>query len=304
MTTDPQADLKALERHHDFFIGIDSDGCAFDTMEVKHKECFIPNTIKHWKLQAVSKYARAAAEFVNLYSKWRGINRFPALVMVTDLLRERPEVLKRCVKIPEMKSVRKWMNEETKLGNPALKEAVERTNDPELAQALRWGEAVNASVADMVHGVPPFPYCRESLDKASSRADMIVVSATPTAALPREWEEHGLAKYVSVIAGQEKGKKAEHLRLGAGGKFEPDHILMIGDAPGDMKAAKANNALFFPINPGHEEESWQALFEEGLDRFFSGIFAGEYETKLFEEFDKYLPDTPKWKSGTVEQSRD
>ena len=26
-------------------VGIDSDGCAFDTMEVKHKECFIPNTI-------------------------------------------------------------------------------------------------------------------------------------------------------------------------------------------------------------------------------------------------------------------
>jgi len=295
MTTDPQADLKALERRHDFFIGIDSDGCAFDTMEVKHKECFIPNTIKHWKLQPVSKYARAAAEFVNLYSKWRGINRFPALVMVTDLLRERPEVLKRGVKIPEMKSVRKWMNEETKLGNPALKEAVERTNDPELRQALQWSEGVNASVADMVHGVPPFPYCRESLEKAFSSADMIVVSATPTEALTREWEEHDLAKYVSVIAGQEKGKKAEHLQLTAGGKFDPDHILMIGDAPGDMKAAKANNALFFPINPSHEEESWQVFFEEGLDRFFSGTFAGEYETKLIEEFDKYLPDTPPWK---------
>ena len=31
-------------------------------------------------LQGVSKYAREAAEFVNLYSKSRGINRFPALV--------------------------------------------------------------------------------------------------------------------------------------------------------------------------------------------------------------------------------
>jgi len=40
-------------------------------MEIKQKECFIPNIIKYWKLQAISKYARAAAEFVNLYSKWR-----------------------------------------------------------------------------------------------------------------------------------------------------------------------------------------------------------------------------------------
>jgi hypothetical protein len=85
MAKDPQAELKAFKAKHDFFVGIDSDGCAFDSMEIKHKECFIPNIIKHWDLQAVSKYARMAAEFVNLYSKWRGINRWPALVMVFDV---------------------------------------------------------------------------------------------------------------------------------------------------------------------------------------------------------------------------
>ena len=55
-----------LEPQHEFLVGIDSDGCAFDTMELKHKECFIPNTIKHYDLQGVSKYARESAEFVNL----------------------------------------------------------------------------------------------------------------------------------------------------------------------------------------------------------------------------------------------
>ncbi len=69
-----------FKKQHPFLIAIDSDGCVFDTMEIKHKECFIPNIIKYWGLQPVSKYARAAAEFVNLYSKWRGINRFPALI--------------------------------------------------------------------------------------------------------------------------------------------------------------------------------------------------------------------------------
>ena len=93
----PLADLKPKTA---FFVGIDSDGCAFDTMEVKHKECFIPNIIKHWDLQPVSKYAREAAEFVNLYSKWRGINRWPALMMVFDLLKERPEVIARHVQYP------------------------------------------------------------------------------------------------------------------------------------------------------------------------------------------------------------
>ena len=85
---------------HDFLVGIDSDGCVFDTMEVKHKECFIPNIINHYGLQGVSKYAREAAEFVNLYSKSRGANRFPALVEQLEWLRRRPEVKARGVKVP------------------------------------------------------------------------------------------------------------------------------------------------------------------------------------------------------------
>lgn len=78
-----------------FFVGIDSDGCAFDAMEIKHKECFIPNTIKHWNLQPVSSLARETAEFVNLYSTSRGLNRWIALVRVFDLLAQRQEVAAR-----------------------------------------------------------------------------------------------------------------------------------------------------------------------------------------------------------------
>ena len=55
---------------------------------------------------------------------------------------------------------------------------------------------------------------------------------------------------------------------------------MIGDAPGDMKAAKANGALFFPVNPGHESTSWKRFVEEGADRFLKGTFRGAYEEKL------------------------
>ena len=40
--TDYARPLAMLEPQFDFFVGIDSDGCAFDTMEIKHKECFAP----------------------------------------------------------------------------------------------------------------------------------------------------------------------------------------------------------------------------------------------------------------------
>ncbi len=99
-SSDPQRLLREFQKCNEFFVGIDSDGCAFDTMEVKHKECFIPNIIKYYNLAAVSKYAREAAEFINLYSQWRGINRFPALILSFDLLIERPEVVRRHHPIP------------------------------------------------------------------------------------------------------------------------------------------------------------------------------------------------------------
>ena len=79
--SDPAQVLRDFQPKHDFFIGIDSDGCVFDSMEIKQKECFAPMFVKHHGLQALSKYARQVWEFVNLYSKTRGVNRFPAVAV-------------------------------------------------------------------------------------------------------------------------------------------------------------------------------------------------------------------------------
>jgi len=277
---------------HSFLVGIDSDGCAFDTMELKHKECFIPNTIKYYDLQAVSKYAREAAEFVNLYSKSRGINRFPALVETLEWLQRRPEVRARGREIRVPAALQKWIHEETKLGNPALQALVNQSGDPDLKRALDWSLAVNEAVADMVHAVPPFPCVRESLEKLAAQADMLVCSATPNAALKAEWAEHGIDRFVAQICGQEVGSKSEILRNAK--KYAADHALMIGDAPGDYKAAAVNQCLFYPINPGHEEASWKRFLEEGIDRFLNGTFAGSYQQELLAEFDRCLPEKPSW----------
>jgi len=278
---------------HDFLVGIDSDGCAFDTMEVKHKECFIPNIIEHYHLAGVSKYAREAAEFVNLYSKSRGINRFPALVEALEWLKDRAEVVARGVEVRIPPALADWIKRETKLANPALEAAVKSTNDPDLKQALEWSKAVNVSVGRVVHNVPPFPFVRECLEKLQAKADLFVVSATPNEALEREWQEHDLSKYVRAICGQEVGTKKETLTNAK--KYPANHTLMIGDAPGDHQAAQANSALFFPINPGHEDASWKRLLDEGIEKFLGGTFAGKYQQELLAEFDTYLPATPPWK---------
>jgi hypothetical protein len=188
-----QDKLTNLQATKEFFIGIDSDGCAFDTMEIKHKECFCPNVIKHWGLQTISKYVREAWEFVNLYSKTRGANRFITLIESFRLLEERQEVKNRQFTMPDIQAVIEWTKKETQLGNPVLQKYASEVNDKVIDQALEWSLAVNRTVTDMVYGIKPFPLVAESLVKLTEKADAMVISQTPVEALEREWKENDIS---------------------------------------------------------------------------------------------------------------
>jgi phosphoglycolate phosphatase-like HAD superfamily hydrolase len=289
-----QQDLKNLNAGKGFFIGIDSDGCVFDSMEPKHKECFCPAFINNFNLQSVSKYAREIWDFVNLYSQSRGCNRFHALIKALDLLRGRPEVKKRGTNIMDLPALKAWTERESKLGNPALKAELEKTKDQELGIAYQWSLDVNEAVKKIIRGIPPFPLFRESLERMRAKVDIIVVSQTPTETLVREWAELGLDKLVRFIAGQELGTKAEHLEYAAKDKYPTEKILMIGDAPGDLAAAQSLGALFYPIVPGNEDESWKRFHDEALEKFFGMSYEGAYQEALLAEFNKSLPEKAPW----------
>lgn len=286
--------LEEFKPEKEFFIGIDSDGCVFDTMEVKHKEFFCPNTVKYFGLFAIAKYVRETWDFVNLYSVTRGINRFPALVKVMELLAERPEVKETGIILPEMEPLREWIRSETRLGNPAFREYFARNPHPSLKPVLEWTLEINEDIARWLRDTPPFPYARKSIEKLSKVADAIVVSQTPLEALAREWKEHSIDGFVKAIAGQEQGTKSEHIAITAAGRYPSDRILMIGDAPGDLKAATDNRALFFPVVPGQENKSWKLFHDEALDMFIAGKFRGEYQQRLIDEFRRSLPEKPSW----------
>jgi phosphoglycolate phosphatase-like HAD superfamily hydrolase len=210
-----------------------------------------------------------------------------------NLLRDRSQVKARKVDVAGTKALDEWIARETKLGNATLAAEVKNGNKG-LAQIKEWSDAVNRMIEDIVRGVPPFPLFCESLERIGGHADAMVISQTPADALAREWAEHGIERGVKLIAGQEMGTKTEHLKFATAGKYEPEKILMIGDAPGDYKAAKANNALFYPIVPGEEEASWERFYNEALERFFAGKYAGSYEAELLRKFDASLPEKPHW----------
>jgi len=299
-SSDPAQPLKDFKPKHDFFVGIDSDGCAFDTMGIKQRECFCPWLIGYFGLQGVAQGARECKDFADLFSKTRGANRHKtAKRIIAELLPNHPMTKARNFKVPQYPHYFAWVDDpKSLLSNEGLKQAIDQASDPEVKKelelALAWSLKVNEVITDIVKGMPPFPYVRESLEKIQPKADAIVVSATPCEALAREWEEHDIDKYVEIIAGQEMGKKAQHLDYATKGKYEKNHVLMIGDAPGDMKAARANDALFYPINPGAEVESWKRFHDEAFDKFLNGQYAGDYEAKLVAEFDSYLPELPPW----------
>lgn len=300
--------LKNFPKKKEFLMAIDSDGCVFDSMNPKQIIAFHPKIMEFYELWGIESYLREVAEFVNLFSRTRGSNRFIALQHIYRFLGERPEVkeviIEQGISLPEITALNTYVEayKNISLGNPTLEECVqkkagnslENSLESSLSQLLAWSKAVNLTIADKINNIPPFDYVRESLSLASQNADLVVVSQTPYEALDREWRQHNLDSYVTAIAGQEMGKKEEHIRIAAQKRYPSDKILMIGDAPGDKRAADANEALFHPIIPGREIESWKRLAKEGLLKFFEGTFTDIYQEALLAEFDQALPSKPPW----------
>jgi phosphoglycolate phosphatase-like HAD superfamily hydrolase len=275
---------------HERLVCIDSDGCAFDTMELKHKECFCPATIQAWGLQAISKYAREAWEYCNLYSRDRGRSRFYEILLVMDFLKEREEVQEYGFALPDITPLRHWVHTAPLLNNEEL---ARHGDDPIMRQALHWSLEMNRRVEEMVKGVPPFPGVEESLRQLKGKADIAVVSATPREALEREWAEHDLIGQVKIICAQEDGSKKECIAALAP-HYEKDKVLMIGDAPGDQEAASENGALFYPIIPGEEIKSWKRFSKYGVFQFLAGTYAGEAQAQAIAAFDESLNHAPPW----------
>ncbi len=298
--SDPAQSLKALIPQKAFFVGVDSDGCVFDTMHIKHQECLCPLMISCFGLQPVALAARQCKDFADLNSRTRGANRHRALVRILrDLLPTHPQVREQGFALPQLPHYFAWVDDPNSvLSHEGLKRAVDRAETDEarieLKQVLAWNFSVDELISQKVRHAPPFAHARESLRKVAGHADMIVCSTAPCSALEQEWGEHGLADYARVLAGQDMGHKAEQLASATHGKYQAQHCLMMGDAPGDLQAAHMAGVLFYPIIPGQEKESWKRFLDEAFDRFLNLDYAGAYETRLISEFDRCLPENPTW----------
>jgi phosphoglycolate phosphatase-like HAD superfamily hydrolase len=286
--------LRDMKKEKKFLICVDSDGCAVNTMEYKHKEYFGPQMIKIWNLEDIKEDVIEVWNFVNLYSQWRGINRFLGLAKTFELLKEKKSVLEKKFSFPNIEAILAWVKNSDKLSNASLEIKIKEKHDPSLEKALLWSQAVNACISKSEIDSSPFDGVKLALEKAQKYADIVVISSANAEALDKEWREHGIASYVKEIAGQEMGSKASCISIAKEGKYDNEYVLMIGDAPGDLKAAIDNNVLYYPIIPGKEVFSWERFNSEAFDKFINNEYKGEYQNMLIKEFNEVLSSELPW----------
>ncbi|MCD8146076.1 MAG: HAD family hydrolase [Clostridiales bacterium] len=264
--------LETFEKKREFLICVDSDGCAMDTMDIKHIRCFGPCMVEEWGLQQWKEPILTRWNDINLYTMTRGINRFKGLAL---MLRE---VNDQYTKIDDLEALEDWAANSDELSNSAIAKAIEKTGSICLKKALSWSESVNESINALPFEVKkPYEGVREALAYANERADVVIVSSANLQAVLEEWELYKLLDHVDLVLAQDTGSKAfciqELLKKG----YDPANVLMTGDAPGDYDAAKKNGVYYYPILVRHEKESWVEFRETAVDKLLSGAYGGAYQ---------------------------
>ena len=266
----------------EFLVCVDSDGCAMDTMEIKHRECFAPEMIKTWNLTEKEEDILNLWYDLNLYTQTRGINRFKGLAETFKI------ISKEGVEIEDLENLLNWVETTNELSNNSLKRAIEKTDSKALKMTHEWSLNVNKSIEELPKGDEPFEGVKESLESLSKIVDVAVVSSANGEALNDEWGRHDFIKYLQALLGQEAGTKqyciAELKKQG----YDTEKILMVGDAPGDLQAAQNNDVRYYPILVGKEGLSWDRLVNEAVPKLINGTFDEEYQNKLITEFNDSL----------------
>lgn len=267
--------LNEYQKQKDYLICVDSDGCAMDTMDIKHFRCFGPCMVTEWDLEEWETPILDRWNEVNLYTMTRGINRFKGLAMALTEINEKYR------SIEDLDTLCRWVETSPALSNDALQQAIAANpGSTSLPKALNWSIAVNKAIQALPESeIKPFALAREALAFAHEKADVAIVSSANLGAVLEEWEKHELLPHTDIVLAQNVGSKAfciaELLKKG----YDPDKVLMCGDAPGDLQAAETNGVFYFPILVRKEKASWEEFMEKGFSHLLNGTYEGAYQNE-------------------------
>ena len=271
--------IEEYQKKKDYLICVDSDGCAMDTMDIKHIRCFGPCMVTEWGLEEWKDAILTRWNEINLYTMTRGINRFKGLAL---MLREIHETY---TPIQDVDVLEAWVENSKELSNGALQKAMETNDSVILKKALSWSQHVNASINELPFEVKkPFEGVKEGLAYAHQFADVAIVSSANLQAVLEEWELYGFLEHVDIVMSQNVGSKAyciqELLKKG----YDTEKVFMAGDALGDYEAAEKNHVFYYPSLVRHEKESWSEFRNQAVDKLVDGTYGGEYQQQKIDAF--------------------
>ena len=273
----------SFERKHDYLVCVDSDGCVMDTMNCKHFNCFGPCMVTEWGLEQWKDEILDRWNVINLFSMTRGINRFKGLAMALG------EIDQKYKPITGIAALQHWAETAPALSNDGAAKAAAETDDTDaklvLQKALNWSKAVNAAIVELDEALKvPYEGAKEGLAADHQFADVAMVSSANRDAVEEEWGKFGLLEHTDIVLAQDVGSKAacitEMLKFG----YDPNKVVMVGDAPGDCDAAEKNGVHYYPILVNHEKASW----DEAIAVAFGKLQAGEYAEYGAEMKQKFL----------------
>lgn len=271
--------LSEYKKKKEFLVCVDSDGCAMDTMDIKHIRCFGPCMVTEWGLEEWKDEILSRWNDINLYTMTRGINRYKGLSIALS------EINEKYTPIEDLGTLTKWVESSPELSNGALEKAIAANDSVSLKKALSWSKAVNTSINALPEEEKlPFKGVKEALAFAHAKVDVAIVSSANLDAVLEEWERYELLGHTDNVLAQDSGSKAfcigELLKAG----YVKDHVLMCGDAPGDLDAAQKNGVFYYPILVRHEAESWQEFVDKAVSKLLDGSYGGAYQQEKIDAF--------------------
>ena len=269
-----------------FLIGIDSDGTAFDSMNIKHLDAFIPAALETWPMrEEVAARFTEIEKTVNLFSSLRGINRYPGLLEAFERLeKEYPEEKG----LPLLADLREYIDEVTRYSPATLKAWMEDHPSAELDRVLAWSDRADELFTKACEGLMPYPGVKEAMAEAYPSATIAVVSSAAKAGLEKDWAAGGLTPFVDYLMSQEDGSKTAQLQKAMAQCGDGVKALMLGDTDSDGVSAHEAGALFYPIMPGNEADSWKRFREEILPLFLAGKYDAHEEEKHYSKLKEML----------------
>ena len=272
--------LLNFKKEKDFLVCVDSDGCAIDSMDIKHINCFGPCMVDEWDLSKWQDEILYRWNEVNLYTLTRGINRFKGLITALK------EVNEKYIKIDELEILVNWVETTNELSNDSLQREIEKIPTSNiLRKALNWSNNVNKAITKLPEEkILPFKKVKDALKYAHIMADVAIVSSANLNAVLDEWKRHELIEHTDIVLAQNAGTKAyciqELLKKG----YDPKKVVMCGDALGDLQAAEKNGVHFYPILVRHEKESWEEFISTAFIKLIDGKYSTDYQAEKIKAF--------------------